>query len=258
MMPRRSFCLALPLGLGACATPSGEGADVPASPGAASPAHPPGRSAQGLGSGLPWEDWQEVRLPGKRPTRYARTRREGREVVHARAEASASMWRRRLQVPPEQLAQVRWAWRVERLNAQASIDRAEYEDAVARLLFAFDGEHARLSPRTQAQFELARAITGERPPYATLMYVWETAKPEGTLITNPRTERVRKIVVDSGPAHLGRWREHRRDLVADFRLAFGEDPGSLIGVALMTDADNTRSQAEAWYGPVELISGPPV
>jgi hypothetical protein len=59
-------------------------------------------------------------------------------------------------------------------------------------------------------------------------------------------------VVDSGPGQLRRWREHRRNLVADYRLAFGEEPGPLQSIALMTDSDNTRSQARTWYGPVEF------
>ena len=41
--------------------------------------------------------------------------------------------------------------------------------------------------------------------------------------------------------------------MADFRRAFGEEPGRLVAVALMTDTDNTQARAEAWYGPVELV-----
>ena len=84
------------------------------------------------------------------------------------------------------------------------------------------------------------------------MYVWDAQAPVGTVIVNPRTDRIRKIVVDSGSHHLRRWRDHRRDLVADFKLAFGEDPGPLVSIAVMTDSDNTRSRATSWYGPVGL------
>ena len=94
-------------------------------------------------------------------------------------------------------------------------------------------------------------LTGEEPPYATLMYVWDTHAPIDTLVTSPRTDRIRKWVLDSGPAELGRWRDHRRDLRADFVQAFGEAPGRLRSVALMTDADNTGGSARAWYGPLQ-------
>jgi hypothetical protein len=198
------------------------------------------------------EAWHAVPLPGKRPTRYAAVRKEGRAVVHARAEQSASMWRRTVHLTPDQLGEVRWVWRADGLIDDASVADVDREDAVARVVFAFDGDRSRLSPRNRAMFDLAQALTGEAPPYATLMYVWETSAPEGSVIVNPRTDRVRKIVVDSGRQHLKTWREHRRNLAEDFRRAFGEDPGPLVGIAVMTDADNTRSRAEAWYGPIEL------
>lgn len=54
---------------------------------------------------------------------------------------------------------------------------------------------------------------------------------------------MRKIVLDSGAAQLGRWRDHQRHLASDFRRVFSKAPGPLQSVAVMTDADNTRSTA---------------
>jgi len=59
-------------------------------------------------------------------------------------------------------------------------------------------------------------------------------------------------VVDSGRAGIGQWQQHRRDVQADFRLAFGEEPGPISSVALMTDTDNTRTRLTAWYGPLQM------
>lgn len=215
--------------------------------------------SSGSASGAAQADvWHEVTLPGKRATRYTATRKDGRLAVHARAEGSASMWRRKVNVSPDQLGQARWAWRVDRLNPQASVADVDREDAVARVIFAFDGDHKRLSARNRAMFDLARALTGETPPYATLMYVWETAQPMDAVVVNPRSDRIRKLVIDSGPDHLGTWRVHQRDLAADFERAFGEKPGPLVAIGKMTDADNTQGRVEAWYGPIELMQGPPV
>jgi hypothetical protein len=200
------------------------------------------------------DGWHDVPLPGKRLTRYAQVRKDGRLAVHARAQESASMWRRKVDVSADQLGQARWAWRVDRLNAQASIADVDREDAVARVIFAFEGDRARLSARNRAMFDLAQALTGEAPPYATLMYVWETTKPVDTVVVNPRSDRIRKLVVDSGSDHLGTWRVHQRSLVADFERAFGEKPGALVAIGMMTDADNTQARAEAWYSPIELLA----
>ena len=196
--------------------------------------------------------WQEVLIPGKRATAYTWELFDGRRALAARSEGSASMMRRKVNVAPDQLGRVNFSWQVTELMAGAHVGYSDAEDAPARLLLAFGGNVAALPSRTRMMFELAEALTGEAPPYATLMYVWDAKAPVDSVIVNPRTDRIRKIVVDSGPTELRRWREHRRDVAADFRRAFGEEPGPLVAIAVMTDSDNTRSRARAWYGPVTL------
>jgi hypothetical protein len=120
------------------------------------------------------------------------------------------------------------------------------------LILAFDGDRSQFSAKNAMLSELSRALTGEEMPYATLMYVWSNQLPVGTVIINPRTDRVRKIVVESGPQRLKQWLRYERQIRADFEKAFGEPPGPLIGLAIMTDTDNTQGQARAWYGDIRL------
>ena len=202
----------------------------------------------------PWAGWSDYALPGKRSTVYRAHREGARFVVHAQAESSASMFRRQLRIDAAQLGRVQFSWRVADLIDQADLAEADASDSPVRLVFAFDGDHGRLSMRARMLFELAQALTGEPPPYATLMYAWDNRAVPGTVIVGPRTDRVRKIVVETGPSRLGQWLQYERDLAADFRLAYGEEPGPLIGMALMTDADNTSSRAAGQYGEVRLIS----
>ena len=56
----------------------------------------------------------------------------------------------------------------------------------------------------------------------------------------------------SGPAELGRWIDERRDVLADYRTLFGEDPPMISGVAIMTDTDGTGESALAWYGDISF------
>ncbi len=196
--------------------------------------------------------WQTFELPGKQKTRYVALQADGRWVVHAQAQRSASMYRRTLRIEPEQLGSVAFSWKVRALNAEADVRHSDTEDAVVRVLLAFDGNHNRLSPRNRMMFDLMQGLTGESPPYATLMYVWDPRAELDAVVVNPRTDRIRKIVLESGDRYLGQWREYQRNIREDFRRAFGEDPGPLIGVALMTDADNTQGSAEAWYGEIRF------
>ena len=82
--------------------------------------------------------------------------------------------------------------------------------------------------------------------------MWCNTRPPGTVISNPRTDRIRKIVVESGAKNLKQWLDYERNIRADFEKAFGEPPGALVGIGIMIDTDNTHSMANAWYGPLRL------
>lgn len=196
-------------------------------------------------------DWHALLLPGKQETVYTWTHKDGRLALAAESDGSASIWRKRLMPGQAQVGLVNFSWWVQDLVPDASVGDPAREDAPARVIFGFAGEIGSLPARTRAMFDFAHALTGEHPPYATLMYVWDSKLPVGTVVINSRSDRIRKIVVDSGPEQLRRWRDHQRDLAADFRLAYGEEPGALSSVAVMTDSDNTRSSGRAWYGVVE-------
>jgi hypothetical protein len=216
-------------------------------------ASPPAASPPAATDAQPWVvGWESFPFPGKRATAYAPLKQDDRWVMHATSERSASMYRRVLRVEPGQLDTLTFSWKVAALVEGADVRESETEDAPVRVLLAFDGDHGRLNQRTRMMFDLMHSLTGEMPPYATLMYVWDGNAAADSLVVNRRSNRIRKIVVESGPAHLGQWRNYRRDVVADYRRAFGEDPGALIAVAVMTDTDNTQTRAEAWYGEVSL------
>lgn len=196
--------------------------------------------------------WEHMAFPGKRATRFRYEWVAGRPAVQAEAQSSASLLRQHLRVEPAALGEIHFSWRVPALIAEADMSLREKDDTPVRIVLAFDGDRSRFSARDAMLAELSRMVTGEEMPYATLMYVWSKHKPVGSVIASPRTQRIRKLVVESGPGNLGRWVDHVRDIRADFERAFGETPGALVGVAIMTDTDNTRSRARAWYGPVSL------
>jgi len=199
--------------------------------------------------------WEVLNFPGKARTEFVQVRKDGRDAVMALARSSVSMKRLRLDVPPESLGAVRFSWMVPQLIEQADMARRDLDDSPARIVLVFDGDRSRFTPAESMMSELARTLTGEEMPYATLMYVWCNRRAPGEVITNPRTSRIRKVVVESGATNLGRWLDYERDVRADYERAFGEPPGALRGVALMTDSDNTRSVTRAWYGAVRLSTG---
>ncbi len=195
-----------------------------------------------------WQPWTVNR--NKIPTRYSLTEVDQQFVLHAQAEGSASG----LYVPLIQrdAGTLRWMWKTRDVIRTADNTISHREDAPLRIFVAFDGDRSTLPLRDQLMYEMARITTGREMPYATLMYIWGGRRPEGSVLNNPHTDRVRMIVVDSGTRHTNEWRCHERDLRADYRKAFGTDPGKVLAVGLMTDTDNTKSHVEAWYGDIAL------
>jgi len=197
--------------------------------------------------------WVHKTFPGKAATEFHYARLDGRDTLAVRADSSASMLRQQLRLEPGELGHVRFSWKVPGLIEQADLALRERDDAPVRILLAFEGDRTRFTARDAALSELARALTGEPMPYATLMYVWCNQRPPGTVIPSPRTDRIRKLVVESGARRLNQWLDYERDIRADYERVFGEAPGALVGIAIMTDSDNTHSHAQAWYGPVRLL-----
>jgi hypothetical protein len=102
-------------------------------------------------------------------------------------------------------------------------------------VLAFEGDRSEFSMKNAMLSELMLTLTGEPMPYATLMYVWCNACAKETVLVNPRTDRIREIVLETGPDHIGQWLNYQRDIQADYLKAFGQTPGALVGIGLMTD-----------------------
>lgn len=198
--------------------------------------------------------WRHYTFPGKPPTKFSYMREDGRDAVAVMAISSASMLRNAVRIESPELGSARFSWKVPQLIPGADMAARDADDSPVRVVLFFEGDRSRFSPRDAMMAELVRAVTGEDMPYATLMYVWSNQRAPGALIASPRTDRVRTLVVESGPRRLNQWLQYERDIAADFRRAFGEAPGALVGMAIMTDSDNTRSTARAWYGPLRVLS----
>ena len=200
--------------------------------------------------------WHHKTFLGKKATSYSVVQLDGRKVVQSNSDGSASMLRQALRVEPGQLGKLRFSWKVPFLIEGADMAVRETDDSPVRVILAFEGDRAGFSAKNAMLSELAHALTGEPLPYATLMYVWGNHSPPGTVVINSRTDRIRKMVIESGPGRLNRWADYERDIAADYRKAFGEEPGALVGIAIMTDSDNTRQTASAWFGPLTLVTRP--
>lgn len=247
------------VGLGGCATAPDGTADQPS--GTAAVAALPAPRVVPFSDALPGHPpagWQPYALrKDLTRTRYTVVRDGQHQVLNARAAASATGLRCAVQIDPAQLGQLQFSWRVRDVPPQADVSEAVLDDCPARLILAFDGDDTRLPLRERLLFDQVELFTGQRLPYATLMYVWDGGTHAVESVhRNHRSSRIQYLTVESGAQRAGRWLHYQRDVVADYRRVFGEAPGQIIGVGVLTDADALKLQLEAWYGDITLAPGP--
>ena len=207
------------------------------------------------GESLPaaWVGWGL--RSGKRATEYRLVNGTGTgagTVLEATAELAATGLYRRVRADPSRQPLLEWSWRADALMAGTDVRVASREDAVARLVVSFHGDPERLDFQQRSMLRLARVFAGEPLPYAMLIYIWSNGIPVETALPSPQIERIRMIVVESGAARLGHWLHYRRNVLEDYRRAFGEDPGDIVAVGVLTDSDNTQQTARALYGDITL------
>lgn len=97
------------------------------------------------------------------------------------------------------------------------------------------------------------AVFGSRLLPRILKYVWSTGAPVGTSFNHPNSSRMVIMVVSSGSGSRGQWQSVSRDLVSDYKKAFGSSPPNLIAIGVKTDSDSTRTSAEADYDDIRLM-----
>jgi hypothetical protein len=209
------------------------------------------------GTALP-KGWDPLTFGSlKNPTEYTFVDDGGTVVVKARAESAAGGLNFPVKFDVTAAPFIEFKWKIGSLIEGADNSIASKEDSPARIVLGFEGDKSKLTLRERTASLLAKRATGRDLPYAQLIYVWANKAPVGTVIENPHTGRVKMIVAVSGGAQVGKWVTVSRNVADDFKKAFGEDPGLMTDVGIMTDTDNTATTVDAWYGDIRFLSAKP-
>lgn len=201
-----------------------------------------------------WEPFQVLR--GNVPTRYRTVERDGAVVLEADSAEGGSGLFRKIRIDPRRHPIIEWRWRVPRDSGAGDAGGPSRASPPARLSLAFDGDPAKLDVDDRAQLRLAKALTVNGLPYASLLYVWMHRGPVDRVYSSPHTDRVRHIVVEAGEGRLDQWVVVRRNVLEDYRRAFREEPGDIVAVGIMTDYGDNGAPRRAYYGDITFRSAP--
>lgn len=170
--------------------------------------------------------WETKSFKGS--TTYRIVQESGRTVIQAHSKAAASGLISKVNIDPTRFRYLHWSWKIARTIDKGNEKTKAGDDYAARVYVVFPGRF----------FWQTRAIN----------YIWANHLPKGEAIVNPFTANAMMVAVESGPDKAGQWLNEVRDVLADYRRLFGEEPRGIGAIAIMTDTDNTASEATGWYG----------
>ena len=231
--------------------------------GPSSPPSPRGEAVPAIASfsalrpapGLP-RGWRELVPARARAPAFALVEDGGTTVLRVRSQDAAGAAAYAVRASLASRPILSWRWKVDRVVEGADLATKAGDDFAARLYVFFDVPPSELAFADRVRLAIARLLHGAELPNTALCYVWDNRHPAGTTAWSPYTDRVRMIVLESGPARAGQWVPERRDLAADYRAAFGEGaPAAPVsGVAAGNDTDQTGESATAWFGDLVLAA----
>lgn len=177
------------------------------------------------------QGWQNVAF-FKTPTDY-QIRRDGTNFyLLGVADKACSALSIKLDIPPPPKLKLRWRWRIDGAATKGSERELSKFDHAARVFVAFN--------------------TFLGPP-RTLNYLWANVEPPGTILPHPKSSRAQLIILESGNAKSGHWIPEERDVTADWRKAFPNQPmPKVTGLGVMTDADSLGLRLTGAYADIVL------
>jgi hypothetical protein len=206
--------------------------------------NPPGKALP-----LNWHPWSLSRF--KPPSRYQLVDNGGTTVVKANARATASGLIQYVDIDPRASPLLDWRWKVMDLHpSETSAD-----DSPVRIVVSFSGDLDKLPFTDRLFYDNFRLFTGQQLPYAALMYIWGSRTPKEGIVPNPYTSRIKILAVENGRDKLGTWQSVTRNVLEDFKRAFGEEPGTIISVGILTETEEDARDMEAYYGDITFRQG---
>ena len=153
-------------------------------------------------------------------------------------------------------ARLQWRWRLDQPlsdgKAAPDLRTKAGDDAALKVCVMFEHPLDRVPFVERTVLRVARSVSGEALPAATICYVWDSGHAAGLQGANPYTRRVRYISLRGNETPTGQWVTENRDLSRDFATLFADElpAGSAVPplrtVLIGADSDNTASRSSGW------------
>jgi len=157
----------------------------------------------------------------------------GKQALQMRSEQASFALQKKVDTALQASPFLVWQWKVTELPRGGDFRRSATDDQAAQLIVAF----------SSSRF---------------LSYIWDSTAPKGLVASAPAPlfKKIFAVVMQSGPQGLGVWMTERRNLLDDYKQAFGEESEGIEGVRMQINSQHTRSRAEAYWHSIALTAQP--
>jgi len=177
--------------------------------------------------------WEEKSFVGN--TQYSLIDMAGEKVLKASSHAAASGMFKEVRIDLERTPWLNWSWRIDNTLLNTNERQKSGDDYPARIYVIIDG--GVFFWRTKA-----------------LNFVWSSHQSKESHWPNAYTHNARMVVVQSGDEKLGQWVSEKRNIRQALQTQFGESFRYIDATAIMTDTDNTKGTAVAYYKKIFFSS----
>lgn len=178
--------------------------------------------------------WNTKEFKGQ--TRYQFIKLDGSQVLKAESNDAASGLFYEQRIDLQETPVMNWRWRIENRLAKIDEQTKSGDDFAARVYVVVSGGLI---------FWDTKAIN----------YVWASTSAKDKTWPNPFAgDHAMMVAVRSFNDKTGIWHTERRNVRADFKRLTGKDIQYIDAVAIMTDTDNAKGKATAYYGDIYFTS----
>ena len=158
---------------------------------------------------------------------------DGKRALRMRSDQASFSLQKKIRIPLRTSPFLVWDWKVTELPKGGDFRHSGTDDQAAQLIIAFSSSHF-------------------------LSYIWDSTAPKGMIgsASAPLFKKIFAVVMQSGTQGLGTWITERRNLIDDYKQAYGEEPEVIEGVRIQINSQHTQSRAESYWHSIVVTAKP--
>jgi DUF3047 family protein len=152
-------------------------------------------------------------------------------TIYMKSNSSSSALAKEINFNIKDYPYLNWRWKVTKTPPKGDVRARSTDDQAAQIYVVF--------PRWPAMVN-SRLIG----------YIWDSNAQAGSYVASTKQSNTKYYIVKSGAKDLGKWFQEKRNVYADYKRWFHEEPPPVGSVSIMINSQNTGSSAESYIGDI--------